>query len=169
VLAGALGMMLALVPSFALAHLWYVLPGCDGNPYENPYFYPGGPLSGWTIHNYADGEGNCHWRTFTKTSSTPVNTASWYLPISTSYNHFYVVEAFIPCDHQSTHAWKYRRYPNGTLSGFTVISRTTEGYCDELLGADIATYNGSNGGYIQLTDNEGTGYVVAACYLYYTT
>lgn len=160
--------MLALVPAVALAHLWTVVPGCSGDPYENDYFYPGGPLSGWLVHQYPDGLGNCHWRAFTKTSSTPVNTASWYLPISTNYNHYYSLHEFIPCHHASSHAWKFRRYANGTGGGFVTITRSTLGYCDSQLNVDNATYNGSAGGYIQLIDNTGGGgYTVAACWLRY--
>lgn len=161
--------MLAVVPGLALAHLWTVVPQCD-NPYSNPYFFPGGLASDWFIHtSYPDGQGNCHWYTHTVTSATPVNHASWYLPVSTNYNHYYHVHTFIPCDaHSSAHSMKFRRFENGSGGGFVSLTRTIDGYCDSFLNADNHNYNGSpNGGYIQMDDNSGVGFWAPAGWLWY--
>lgn len=170
VLAAALGILLALVPTLALANLWTVIPGCSGDPFQNPFFYPDGPINGWSVHKTPDGQGNCHWRANTKSSPTPVNTASWYLPISTNYNHAYSLFEFVPCQHASSHAWVFRRYANGTGGGYVTVTRSSYGYCDLLLVVDAATYNGSNGGYIKIVDNTGTcsGCNISACWLYYS-
>jgi hypothetical protein len=103
-------------------------------------------------------------------SSAPINTASRYLPISTNYDHFYIVHEWIPCAHSSTPSMRWRRFTNGSSGGYTTVTKTTSSYCDGYVNATNWTFNGSSGGYIQMVDNYPTspaGIRVTADYLWY--
>lgn len=160
-------------PPPASAHNHGVWPGCTGNPYQNPYFFPGGPISNWAVHAYDPSPYDCHWFTATKTGSVPINTLSWYLETTASYNHYYRVYDFIPCDgHASAAQAKFRRYPHGTLGGFSTVTRGLSGYCNSYMNVTNYTFYGAEGGCIQMIDVIGNGYAgewLPGDYLYYTT
>jgi hypothetical protein len=102
---------------------WRVDDGCS---YSNTtYFYRDGPAQNWNIHSGAlKAYQDCHVWTKTVTTSL-VNSAYWYKPVSVNYAGYYYVWLFIACEDVSGHFGardaRYRRYGYGTQSGVTEL------------------------------------------------
>jgi hypothetical protein len=161
------GLLLAALPSQALAHTWVVSPSCSFN--GNPYWFGGGPASDW-LHSSDPPNPGCHWYTHTSGGAAPENTAAFYLPISANFDHFYRVYEWISSLHTTTPSMKWRRYPHGTGGGFSSCTRGISGYSNSYVNVTNFNFYGSDGGYIQMVDNyPSAGYWVTGDYLYYTT
>lgn len=158
----ALGLILAL-PATASAHTWTVDDACSNADRGTTYFFLGGPLTYWKVHNGL-GVNNCHMWTTTidETISDPVNYAAYYLPTNTSYDHVYDFFAWFhgDCDsHFRTRDARYRRYRDGTNGGVTEVYRVNQNtgsnctQAKDLTGSsDKDQWNGSLGGYTMLID-----------------
>lgn len=119
-------------------------------------FYADGPAQYWYVKFYGPSPGGCHlWTTTITNWQSPINTASWYLPISSGNNGNYITVAFVPCDeHSETTDARYRRYRNGTGGGVTSthsINQAAACNVDPVVHQTLY-YDGGQGGYLKMID-----------------
>lgn len=141
----------------AEAHNWYPDDGCGPGLSSDGYFWADGPASGWGT--VANGWNGCSMWTLTQQQTYPaIQYAEWYLPISSSYNHTYNLQAYVPdmgasCSSLSQGA-HYHRYANGTAGGINSHhsfnqSTNCSGFCYTFTQGAL---NGSNGGKVDVWD-----------------
>jgi hypothetical protein len=129
VAAAALVLALATTaaqPMHVSAHSWVVQNKCSWS--YDQYFDLAGPASAWSFHFHS---GDCHVDGTLIGGGTPSAWASWFLPISSSYNHTYHALANIPCaspDHRGPIVY-YRMYPWGSLSTYRATYIDQRSYC----------------------------------------
>jgi hypothetical protein len=95
-----------------------------------------------------------------------VNTASWYLPVSSTYDGDYYVDTWIECDsHFAAQDARYRRYRDGTGAGITETYHLNQAPLCDVFSRITAingpptydNFHGSNGGYMMIIDRSSYG------------
>jgi hypothetical protein len=148
----------ALVAAPASAHYHYYDDTCD--VLGDNYFWPGGPATDWFLDT-DDGIGSCLMWTGT-TSLATNNTASWYLPLSSNYDHNYYVKQYFDNNSGKCTAAnaRYQRFATGTAGGIHETYRFDESVLNgwySITGSDgdpnnYDSFTGSAAGYMRMSD-----------------
>jgi hypothetical protein len=159
-------LLFALSTPAADAHnSWDVQDDCTaGDDPNTPYFYATGPVVFWHVDTAA-GHGGCHmWTTTSSSTTTPTNTASWYLPLSTTYSGDYYVDEYIVCDsHATSKNVGYWRFRDGTAAGITEGYRKNQApLCNSYMritsngqSNTFDNFHGDKGAYMTIIDATG--------------
>jgi hypothetical protein len=117
-----LAIVLAFQPGPALAAQQHIIDDPCVKSTSGTYFWLGGPLSGWYIHN-GSGINGCHLYNWTEGRALPVNWAVYALPVNANFNGQYDIWQYVACHHNAP-SYKYYIYSAGTAAGVQAIVTT---------------------------------------------